>query len=116
MNRSVLVLACAALVLTAFTPLAAQAAQTEGSQAPAAPAADRGTVEPEAPLSLDPAGEAQPAGTYYPNCDDDDVTGTTFFNEPDPQPCMDYCASNGWSFIEYGYLGRGYYICTCCAG
>ncbi|MGD2113685.1 MAG: hypothetical protein PVG07_01430, partial [Acidobacteriota bacterium] len=103
-----LVLACLALLAVTGAPPARAATP----DAVATPDANPELSAPATPLPLNPTDGALDMSL---SCSDQGKEYTTFVNEPDPGPCMDYCANNGWTFIGYIELGRGYYVCTCCS-
>lgn len=104
--------ACLVLLAFAFAPIAYAAEPTDSSSL--ATTAERPmTLAPLAPVTPLPTAslEVCDLGT----CAEEDVTGTSFFLQPDPQVCMSYCASNNWTFLSYCDIGRGFYLCLCCS-
>jgi len=104
--------ACFVLLAFVLAPIAYAAEPTDAG-APMTPAELSTTVAPVAPVTPLPTASLEVCDTG--NCAQEDVTGTTFFLQPDPQVCMSYCASNSWTFLSYCDIGRGFYLCLCCS-
>lgn len=106
MKNSALLLALIALLVASSAP-AAFAGET------GATSASQNAAAPLAPLVLDPTQGALP--TSYLGCADENLAAQSFYRQPDPQVCIDYCTNNGWTYLSYDDIGRGVYICFCCA-
>lgn len=106
-----------AFLLTLIALLAAPLAPAAFADEPGDTAltdTSRSTVAPLAPLALDPTQGAL-ASADYMGCAEEDIVIEKFYQQPDPQVCVDYCTNNGWSYLSYDDLGRGIYLCFCCS-
>lgn len=111
MKKTAAILTLFALTLVPF----AFASESPEPPVPTVLADDPVTVAPEAQLTLDPTDDALFVDDVQ-GCPVEDVRGTSFdTQDPDPQACMDFCASNGWSFLAYGPADREGFLCFCCA-
>lgn len=101
-----------ALLALTLVPLA-YGGEPTGSPEPTAP-----TEVPATAMPLSPFTPLPTAGLdicEFEGCEEEDLRYTVFYFEPDPE-CMNYCASNGWTFLDYCDAGRMVYLCWCCAG